>query len=156
MKLAKLLAILLLIVPTVWAQKDAEPATTHQLTAMLHQFLADAGNGNRAGFDRFFADDVIYTGSNGIVRDKTEIMNGVANMKPTPNKKTTYSAVDITVHDFGNAAVVAFRLVARAKHKDGKIETDSYRNTGTFVRRDERWQVVAWQATKIPKNGVTK
>ena len=156
MKMARLLAILLLIVPTVWAQKDAAPATTHRLTAMLNQFLNDAGSGNRAGFDRFFADDVIYTGSNGIVRTKAEIMKDVASMKPTPEKKTTYSATDITVHQFGKAAVVAFRLIARPEYQGGRIETDSYRNTGTFVRRQGRWQVVAWQATKIPKNGATK
>jgi hypothetical protein len=25
-----------------------------------------------------------------------------------------------------------------------------YWNTGTFVKRDGEWRVVAWQATKIP------
>lgn len=155
-KLIKLLTLFLLIVPAVRAQQPARPTTTRQLTTMLNRFLADAGNGNRAGFDRFFAEDVIYTGSNGIVRNKVEIMKGVANMKPTPDKKTTYSAEDVTIRDFGNAAAVAFRLVARTEHKDGKIETDSYRNTGTFLRRNGRSQVVAWQATKIPKSGAPK
>ena len=156
MKIAKLIVMMLLLVPVVRAQQPARPTTARQLTTMLNRFLADAGNGNRAGFDRFFADDVIYTGSNGIVRDKAEIMRGVANMKPTPDKKTTYSSANITVHQFGNAAVVAFRLVARTERKDGKIETDSYRNTGTFARRNGPWQVVAWQATKILKSSVAK
>jgi hypothetical protein len=26
----------------------------------------------------------------------------------------------------------------------------NYFNTGTFVKRDNKWQAVAWQATKIP------
>ncbi len=121
---------------------------------MLNQFLDDAGHGNRAGFDRFFAADVIYTGSNGLVHHKPEIMKNVGSMKPTPGKTATYSAEDITVHDFGNAAIVAFRLVARTETKNAtgaNVEADSYRNTGTFVRRNGRWQVVAWQSTKIPK-----
>jgi len=159
MKLAKLLIFFLLLVPTIRVQQAPQSSTTHQLTAMLNQFLDDASTGNRAGFDRFFADDVIYTGSNALVHTKPEIMKNVGSMKPTPDKKTTYSAEDVTVHDFGDAAIVAFRLVARTETKSAKgpkVKTDSYRNTGTFVRRKGRWQVVAWQATKIPKAAAPK
>ena len=160
MKIAKLVVMMLLLAPAVRAQQPVQSTTTNQLTAMLNQFLDDdASNGNRAGFDRFFADDVIYTGSNALVRTKSEIMKNVGSMKPTPDKKTTYSAEDVTVHDFGDAAIVAFRLVARTETKSAKgpkVKTDSYRNTGTFVRRKGRWQVVAWQATKIPKAAAPK
>ena len=154
MKIVKLIALILFLLPTIRAQQAVQSTTTHQLTAMLNQFLDDASHGNRAGFDRFFADDVIYTGSNALVRTKSEIMKNVGSMKPTPDKKTTYSAEDVTVHDFGDAAIVAFRLGARTETKSANgphVETDSYRNTGTFVRRNGRWQVVAWQATKISK-----
>ncbi|MHB8487562.1 MAG: nuclear transport factor 2 family protein [Candidatus Acidiferrales bacterium] len=159
MKIAKLAVMGLLLVPAVRAQRAPQSTTTHQLTAMLNRFLDDASTGNRAGFDRFFADDVIYTGSNALVRTKPDIMKNVGSMKPTPDKKTTYSAEDVTVQDFGNAAIVAFRLVARTETKNAKgskVKTDSYRNTGTFVRRNGRWQVVAWQATKIPKAAAPK
>lgn len=159
MKIAKLAVMIVLLVPAVRAQQAPPSATTHQLTTMLNQFLDDASNGNRAGFDRFFADDVIYTGSNALVRTKPEIMKNVGSMKPTPDKKTTYSAEDVTVHDFGDAAIVAFRLVARTETKNAEgphVETESYRNTGTFVRRNGRWQVVAWQATKISKAATPK
>ena len=159
MKIVKLAVMIFLLVPAVRAQQAPPSTTTHQLTAMLNQFLDDASTGNRAGFDRFFADDVIYTGSNALVRHKPDIMKNVRSMKPTPDKKTTYSAADVTVHDFGDAAIVAFRLVARTETKNAKgskIETDSYRNTGTFVRRNGRWQVVAWQATKIPRVAAPK
>lgn len=159
MKIAKLAVVMVLLVPALRAQQGPQSATTHLLTARLNQFLDDASNGNRAGFDRFFADDVIYTGSNALVRTKSEIMKNVGSMKPTPDKKTTYSAEDVTVHDFGDAAIVAFRLVAHTETKNAKgskVETDSYRNTGTFVRRNGRWQVVAWQGTKISKAAAPK
>lgn len=159
MKIAMLAAISVLLLPTVRAQQAPQSTTTHQLTAMLNQFLDDASNGNRDGFDRFFADDVIYTGSNALVRHKPDIMKNVGSMKPTPDKKTTYSAEDVTVHDFGDAAVVAFRLIARTETKNAAgphVETESYRNTGTFARRNGRWQVVAWQATKILKAAAPK
>jgi ketosteroid isomerase-like protein len=149
--------VLLLPLASVGApQSGGKPTTTAKLTAMLRQFLVDAAQGNAAGFETFFADDVIYTRSAGAVTNKAEIMKNVANLRPTAESKTTYSAENITVHDYGDTAVVAFQLVARTEHVDGKIEIGNYRNTGTFLRRDGRWQVVAWQSTKIPEPAVTK
>jgi len=86
-----------------------------------------------------------------VVITKAEILKSLENAKPAEENKTTYSAEDLTVHDYGDTAVIAFRLVARTEHSDGKVETGYYRNTGVFVRRNARWQVVAWQATKIPE-----
>jgi hypothetical protein len=34
--------------------------------------------------------------------------------------------------------------------KDGATSIGRYLNTGTLVKRDGRWQAVAWQATRIP------
>jgi len=152
MRILKTLAIPLLLVPIVpvHSQNTPESAASREVTAMLRQFLDDASTGNAAGFDKFFADDVIYTRSAGGVTSKAEIMKSVRGPQPASDSKTAYSAEDITVHDYGDTAVVAFRLVGRTEHKDGKVEIMKYRNTGVFLRRGGRWQVVAWQSTKIP------
>ena len=50
---------------------------------------------------------------------------------------------------------VNFRLVQH-NEKDGKQETNYFRNTGTFLKRNGKWQVVAWQATKIAGSGEAK
>lgn len=131
-------------------QPQANPATVNELTGMLRQFLNDASTNNAAGFDAFFADDVIYTRSAGGTTTKAEIMQSVRNAKPNPDTKVTYAGEDITVHDYGDCAVVAFRLVGRTQHSDSRVEEAYYRNTGTFMKRNGKWQVVAWQATKIP------
>jgi ketosteroid isomerase-like protein len=134
---------------------QANAVTTNELTSLLRQFLDDAGRGDRAGFERFFADDVIYTRSNGLVVNKGDILKGVERLKPTEEARTSYSAEDIVVHDYGDTAVVAFRLVALTRLKGGKSETMNYRNTGTFLRRNGVWQVVAWQSTKVPERPET-
>lgn len=146
----------LLLASTAWAQATpkAQPSnTTRELTTMLNQFMGDASSNNRAGFERFFADDVIYTGSNGMVHTKADIMRSLSAPKPTSaaSKTEGYSAQDILVHDFGNTAIVAFQLVARTQQADGKVEISHYRDTGTFLKRNGRWQVIAWQATKMPE-----
>ena len=151
-----LLAVLGLLPALAMPQTAVDTATTQKLTALLRQFLVDAAQGNAAGFDSFFADDVIYTRSAGVVTNKAEILKNVSSLRPTAESKTTYSAEDITVHDYGDTAVVAFQLVARTEHADGKITTGNYRNTGTFLRRRGRWQVVAWQSTKIPEAAAAK
>ena len=153
MKLALSLIVLSILAAPAGANPAGQSSAARELTAMLRQFLEDAAQGNRAGFVRFFADDVIYTRSAGITIGKSDILQGIERLKPTDESKTTFSAEDITVHDYPDTAVVAFRLVARTEHKDGKVEVDNYRNTGTFLRRSGRWQVVAWQSTRMPTDG---
>lgn len=149
----------LLLAAVALAQPQARSSrTAGELTAMLNRFMQDASRTNRAGFDRFFANDVIYTGSNGVVRTKADMMRSMSATKPAqgPEEKPVYSAQDIVVHDFGDTAIVAFQLVARTQHTDGKTEISNYRDTGTFLRRNGRWQVIAWQATKIPEKPLAK
>jgi ketosteroid isomerase-like protein len=129
----------------------ATSATPREHTDMLNQFLQDAATNNAAGFDRFFADDVIYTRSAGSVTTKGDIMKSVSAPRQSRTDTTTkYSAEDITVHEYGDTAIVAFRLVSDVERGAAPPTITKYRNTGTFLRRNGKWQVVAWQSTKIP------
>ena len=128
---------------------SAQTKAAGEVTALLHEFISNAGSGDRAIFDKFFAADVIYTRATGAVITKASIMEGLGKPAPASAGKSSYSAEDITVHEYGDTVIVAFRLEGRTEHGDGKVETSHYRNTGTFLRRNGRWQAVAWQATKI-------
>lgn len=128
----------------------AETGTAGELKKLLHEFLDAAGRSDKATFDRFFADDLIYTRSAGVTITKADIMKGL-NEPPKPDDpKTTYDADDITVRGYGDTAVVNFRLIQHLK-KGGNQETNYFRNTGTFLKRNGKWQAVAWQSTRVPK-----
>ena len=127
----------------------AQTKAAGEVTALLHEFITGAGSGDRAIFEKFFADDVIYTRASGVVITKADIMVSLGKPAPASEGKSSYSAEDITVHEYGDTVIVAFRLVGRTDHGDGNVETTRYRNTGTFLRRNGKWQAVAWQATKI-------
>jgi len=127
----------------------AQTKAAGEVTALLHEFITGAGSGDRAIFEKFFADDVIYTRASGVVITKADIMVSLGKPAPASEGKSSYSAEDITVHEYGDTVIVAFRLVGRTEHGDGNVETTRYRNTGTFLRRNGKWQAVAWQATKI-------
>lgn len=121
-----------------------------ELTRLLNEFLAGASRNDVAIHDRFWADDVIYTGSGGRRRVKSEIMQDVRSAPPPkPGDATTvFTAEDVRIQQYGDTAIVAFRLVATSS-KDSKTEVMNYLNSGTFVRRAGKWQVVNWQATKM-------
>jgi len=125
-----------------------------ELTALLKEFLAGASRNDAAVHDRFWAEDLIYTGSAGRRRNKTEVMHDVRSAPvPKPGDASiVYTAEDIRVQQYGNTAVVAFRLVASKEkgQKNGGSEVTNYLNSGTFIKRKGKWQVVNWQSTKVP------
>ena len=126
-------------------RQDAPKAADCEL---LNEFLAGASRNDAAVHDRFWADDLIYTRSAGKRVGKAEIM---ANVKPQPNEpETIYSAEDIRIQQYGTTAIVAFRLVGKTKKGDD-IQVANFLNTGTFLKRNGKWQAVAWQATKVPR-----
>jgi len=136
---------------TASAQSSKDSA---EITRLLNEFLAGAGRNDAAIHDRFWADDLIYTRSAGQRVNKAELMKGVRSApaaKPD-DPVTVYIAEDVRIQQYGKAAVVAFRLVGTTTHNDGKTQGSQFLNTGTFVKRNGKWQAVAWQATAIPKS----
>ncbi|MGB7283160.1 MAG: nuclear transport factor 2 family protein [Candidatus Acidiferrum sp.] len=149
MNLAKLTMVTALFCSVFAARTPAQTKGAQEVTALLQEFMAAAGRDDPAVFGEFFADDVIYTRATGAVITKADIMKSLGKPAAALEGKTSYSAEDITVHEYGETVIVAFRLEGRTEYADGKVETSHYRNTGTFLKRSGRWQAVAWQATKI-------
>jgi len=124
-------------------------ADADDLTGMLHAFLAGAGEA--AAHERFWADELVYTSSDGTRTSKAEIMQSFAKTEDDENEASgpVYTGEDIQIQIYGSTAVVAFRLVATPSGDSGDSDVQSYFNTGTFLKRNGVWRVVAWQATKI-------
>jgi len=142
-------AILLLVMTaSVFAQPAPDSA---ELTKLLKDFLAGASRNDPAVHERFWADDLIYTRSAGRRVNKAEILHDLRN-EPAPkpgDPKTTYTAEDIRIQQYGDTAIVAFRLVATTD-SGGTIHVANLLNSGTFVKRNNKWQVVNWQSTRMP------
>lgn len=129
--------------------QNKDTAIAGQLTQMVRDFLANVPKGDRQVFDTFFADDVIYTRSAGVTVDKAEILKNIG-VRAVNEPQATFEADGFTVHPYGDTAVVNFRLVMH-NMTNGKPETAYFRNTGTFLKRNGKWQVIAWQATRVPE-----
>ena len=150
MKQILLTTILLLLSLTSGMQAQTAPAAG-ELTKLLHDFLAGAGRNDAAIHERFWAEDLIYTSASGMRKGKADIMAGVRSESPAKAEDgtTVYAAEDIRIQQYGDTAIIAFRLVATTE-KPGSKEIANYLNTGTFLQRAGKWQAVAWQATKMP------
>ena len=140
--------VILTLAVALTAQAQTAPDAA-ELTKLLNDFLAGASRNDAAMHDRFWAEDVIYTGSAGRRRGKAEIMKDVRSAPASKpgDAKTTYTAEDVRIQQYGETAIVAFRLVGTTE-KDGKTEVAKFLNSGTFLKRNGKWQVVNWQATK--------
>jgi ketosteroid isomerase-like protein len=124
--------------------------TTAELTALLNEFLAGVSRGDVSVHERFWADDLIYTSAAGRRIGKADILKESAtppSAAPSTTGGAAYTAEDVRVHEYGDTAVLAFRLVGTTKKPAG-VETTRYLNTGTFVRRGGQWRAVGWQATR--------
>lgn len=113
---------------------------------MLHDFLANSAE--KEAHQSFWADDLVYTSSNGTRFGKADILAGFEDAgEDSEGPEVAYSGENVNVRIFGTTAVVTFQLVGTPD--DGSAVLN-YFNTGTFLKRNGKWQVVAWQATVIP------
>ena len=134
----------------VYAQAQAPDAAA--LAGLLNEFLAGAGRNDPSLHERFWAEDLIYTGSSGRRVGKADIMRDVR-AAPAPkagDPQTVFTAEDVRIQQYGDTAVVAFRLVGTTQ-RGGATEVSKFLNTGTFLRRGGSWQAVSWQATRLPR-----
>ena len=150
--LSTMVAVGLAVSPAV--ASNASPAAAPDapaLTSLLREFLAGASRNDAAIHDRFWADDLIYTGSGGRRIGKADIMKDVRTSEaPKPGEPLpVYTAEDVRIQQYGTSALVAFRLVATTTAPES-VHVAQYLNSGMFVKRHGEWRVVGWQATKMP------
>jgi hypothetical protein len=131
------------LMPATAAASDAD---REALSTLLHDFLARATE--QAAHERFWADDLVYTSSSGLRFGKADILAGFEqDDEAAEEPPVAYSGDNVDIRLYGDTAVVAFRLVGTPADGSG---SSYYYNTGTFLKREGEWRVIAWQATRIP------
>src|SRR5258706_5872654 len=113
----KLLTFTILVLATLPALAQKAPAET-ELKKLLVDFLSAASHSpvspaDKQMFDRFFADDVLYTRSAGATTTKADIMKSLDEPADPKAPTTTFTAEDVTVHQYRDIAIVAFKLVQK-------------------------------------------
>lgn len=141
MKIILSTILLLLTINTTATDSDS-------LKKTLNAFLLGATINDAVVHEKFWADELVYTSSNGTRFDKSKLMKDVnLGKKSTLDQATLlYTAEAIEIREFDGMAVVTFTLVA--SNPQTKQVTQKYLNSGVMIWRDNRWQAVNWHATK--------
>jgi uncharacterized protein (TIGR02246 family) len=92
------------------------------------------------------ADDLVYVHSSANVDGKTAY---VGNLRTGKTKYESIEPSDVKVRVYGNTAIVN-GTAKLSVTTDGKTNSFSLRYTDVWVLRDNKWQMVSWQSTRLP------
>ena len=118
-----------------------------QLKELLRQWDEAYARRDPEALGHLLANDFVFTGANGQVINRSVYLS--ANIKsPDISIETPIHSEDVEVRVYGNAAVVTSVAAQRGQHFN-RDPTVRFRYTDLWVKRDERWQAVASQSTRV-------
>ena len=100
-----------------------------------------------AAFGSIFADDAAFVGPDGAVQTKEQLL---ADVKSGALVIESSEITDMKVRVFGESAIATYMTTDKGNYK-GQDISGQYRWTDVFVRRGDKWQIVAAQGTPIQK-----
>ena len=93
------------------------------------------------------ADDLVYCHSSAKVDGKSEFIDS---MRSGRTKYESIEPSDVKVRVYGNTAIVN-GMAKLTVATNGQPNTFSLRYTDVWVMRDNKWQMVSWQSTRLPE-----
>jgi len=130
-------------------QKLAQAIQDEQALRRLEdQWLGSYRRGDKPTFDRIVADSFTGTDESAKVRSKAQERELI--QAPPASIKTSLTNKDVRVRIYGDAAIVTGRIVVKTQLSGQAEISFQSRFTDTFLRRQERWQVVARHYSRLP------
>ena len=121
------------------AEQEIRQLETRRFEAMLR--------GDVSALEQILSDDLTYTHANAVFETKAEFLG---KMKSGQLKYETFEPEDLRVRVYGTAAVITG--IARVKVQvGGNPLSFRLRFTDVYAQQNGRWQMVAWQATRLPE-----
>ena len=137
---------LALVVLMIGLQSQPQPETPEvkELTRLESVWNEAHEKGDAGALERLWADDLEVTVPRMPVMSKSEVLGFARSGRM---KFQRYQTSDLKVRVYGDAAVVSGRL-QRTRTLGDKTVSDDWRFTKLYVRREGRWQVVAFHASE--------
>ncbi len=102
--------------------------------------------GDVAALDDILSEDLTYTHATGVFETKAEF---IAKLKSGQTKYESFAPEDMLVRLYGTTCVVTGMARVKVRVK-GEPLSFQLRFTDVYVKKGDRWQMVAWQATRLP------
>ena len=119
-------------------QEGVEQVERRRFAAMVARDIA--------ALEPLLAEDLTYGHSNGEFQDKAQFLETIR------EGRLRYEAIGVqglTVRHYGSVAIVTGQILISGRAGDQPV-TLNLRYTDAYVNRDGRWQLVAWQSTRLP------
>lgn len=151
MKIVSALAALLTLVSIGVAQTnpgDATASVTERELTRIAQELFDAiPSGNKAVWEKYVADDVIYTDENWRILTKKELVDSLAPLPKGYSGSIRMANIQSRIN--GDSAVLSYRALEE-EFVFGQKLAPIYLVTDTYFKRGGRWQMVASHVAVLP------
>ena len=140
------LAIMLMASPIGQDSKNQESSATEQSEFSRLETLWNEAHraGDADKLDGLWGEDLVVTVPRMPVMTKTQ---AITIWRSGRMKFRRYETSEIRSRQYGDAAVVTGRL-RRSREVNGREIQDDWRFTKVYVRRSDKWQVVAWHASE--------
>jgi ketosteroid isomerase-like protein len=122
--------------PSSTAEQQILKADSERFTAMV--------SGDMGTLDRLLAVELTYINNRARIEDKHAFLYGIESGK---TKYTSIIPSERQVHVMGTVATVIGVAVMRGEEEPGVDMAIRY--TSVHVLREGRWQMIAWQSTRI-------
>jgi ketosteroid isomerase-like protein len=145
----RLAVAMLALVFGIVVRPFAQPASTAEqqiLKADTDRFAAMV-SGDVGVLDRLLAVELCYINTRARIEDKHAFLYGIESGK---TKYTSIIPSERQVHVMGSVATLIGVAVMRGEEEPGVDMAIRY--TSVHVLRDGRWQMIAWQSTRIAPN----
>jgi len=150
MKMSAALAVLIfspLAMGQTTIQDSSASATEQELIDIAQQLFDAIPAGNKAVWEKYVADDVIYTDENWRILTKKQLLDSL-----TPFPKGYSGSIritDVRSRMNGDAAVLSYRALEE-EYVWGQKIAPVYLVTDTYFKRDGHWQLIASHVIVLP------
>lgn len=144
--------LLLALASFAFGQEKEQPGgpenkVAEQLLKLEREWLDGYEKHDIAALERIEADDFTLTDSDGKVVTKEQDINDIRKAAP-PSPDDSFSTKDTKVRVYDKAAVLTGFFILKYRNK-GVMVTELYRYTDTYIYRNNRWQVVSSQLSRV-------
>ncbi|MCC2548711.1 nuclear transport factor 2 family protein [Hymenobacter sp. BT175] len=145
------LALVLMLSVAAFAQSKKDLAAAKEVETLERQRFEAQVKKDYALLDKLFADDLVYTHSNGKQNNKTEYLQSIREGK-SQYDKIDVEALNVRAYHDGKTAVVNGTITITLPNKpDGSPNVAHLKYVVVQVKNKKGWQVVLWQSQKQPE-----
>ncbi|KUG07463.1 nuclear transport factor 2 family protein [Solirubrum puertoriconensis] len=152
MKKLLALALLLLMAVADMAQSSKDKAAAKEVEALERQRFEAQVKKDYAFLEKVFADDLVYTHSNGKQNGKPDYIQSIRDGK-SQYDKIDVEALNVRAYNNGQAAVVNGTItITLPNNPDGTPNLAHLKYVVVQIKDPKKgWQVVLWQSQKQPQ-----